>query len=413
MITYRKLLPLSLKSLLIHKLRSFLSVLGVICGVMAVMSMISIGEGAKDKVLKDIESLGLTNIYINKINLTAKQKEEAQARHSPGVSWQDVGRLRQLTEYIRGVAAMREITRSLVTSHASVTPKIVQVTPNYFALAGIGLASGRLLLPIDEQENNPVCVLGADVAVQLGKDGRVGSSLRVGGTLYTVVGILAEQSIIKDDSGKISPDNYNQTLFLPFPGQEVALSGNSSSSSENLSRVLVEVLHGKEVAKANILIDRTLEITHNGVRDFQVVVPQELLQQSLKTQKLFNIVLAMIGGISLFVGGIGIMNIMLATVSERKQEIGLRRAVGATARDILWQFLAEAIMLTVIGGFLGIFLGTLVIFLAERTTGWPMHVTVWAMLAPFFLSIITGICSGIYPANQAAHMDPIQALRSV
>ena len=413
MITYRKLLPLSLKSLLIHKLRSFLSVLGVICGVMAVMSMISIGEGAKDKVLKDIESLGLTNIYINKINLTAKQKEEALARHSPGVSWQDVGRLRQLTEYIRGVAAMREITRSLVTSHVSVTPKIVQVTPNYFALAGIGLANGRLLLPIDEQENNPVCVLGADVAVQLGKDGRVGSSIRVGGTLYTVVGILAEQSIIKDDSGKISPDNYNQTLFLPFPGQEVALSGNSSSSSENLSRVLVEVLHGKEVAKANILIDRTLEITHNGVRDFQVVVPQELLQQSLKTQKLFNIVLAMIGGISLFVGGIGIMNIMLATVSERKQEIGLRRAVGATARDILWQFLAEAIMLTVIGGFLGIFLGTLVIFLAERTTGWPMHVTVWAMLAPFFLSIITGICSGIYPANQAAHMDPIQALRSV
>ena len=381
--------------------------------MMAVLSMISIGEGAKIKVLKDIESLGLTNIYINKINLTTKQKEEAQAKHSQGVSWQDINRLRRIPEYIKNVAALRDVTRTLVSTHEGVTPKIVQITPNYFGIAGIQLAHGRMLLTVDEQSNNPVCVVGADIAAQLGKDGQIGNMVRIGTTLYTVVGILAEQSVIKDDAGKISPDNYNQTMFIPFAGQETGFASNSSGGNDSLSRILVEVVDGKEIEKANILIDRTLEITHNGVRDFQIVVPQELLQQSLKTQKLFNIVLALVGGISLLVGGIGIMNIMLATVSERKREIGLRRAIGATAVDILLQFLAEAVMLTVIGGFLGIFLGVVVILFVKGTTGWPIQISLWAVLVPFSLSIITGICSGIYPANQAARLDPIQALRAV
>lgn len=392
-----------------HKLRSLLSILGVVCGVMAVMSMISIGEGAKEKVLQDIEGLGLKNIYIDKISLTEKQLVDASAHRSYGLSWSDVERLRFDKNYVNNVAAFREVTIGLLATKSSVTPRIIQTTPNYFTITGIRIAEGRLLLPVDQLRNNLVCVLGASLAKQLGRDGQVGKNLRIGDTLYQVIGILTEQSLRNNDRSGAIHDNYNETLFLPFSG----LGRTSVTAAGGLSRILVEAQSGAQVPEVTKIIHRTLEISHNGVSDYLVIVPQELLKQSLRTQRLFNIVLAIIGGISLLVGGIGIMNIMLATVSERKHEIGLRRAIGATKRDVTIQFLTESVLLTLSGGVLGIGLGLVIIICVESVTGWPIRVTLIAIIIPFILAVLTGVFFGLYPAVKAAEMDPIKALNAV
>lgn len=407
------LIQIGLTSLLARKLRSLLSILGVVCGVMAVMTMISIGEGAKEKVLREIESLGLRNIYVNKIPLTEKQQFDALSRGSFGVSWSDVERLRHHKKYVKGVAALRELSVALLSTNFSVSPKIVQITPNYLQIIGVTLAAGRFFLPIDEQNNNLVCVLGANLASQLGKDGKIGKSLRIGDALYRVIGILSEQSMQGDDQVKALAENYNETLFLPFSSHDKFSQVQADKTKRALSRVLVEVQNDENVPEVSQLIQRVIEVAHNGVRDYQVVVPEELLKQSLRTQRLFNIILAVIGGISLLVGGIGIMNIMLATVSERKYEIGLRRAVGATQRDVIAQFITESILLTLSGGVLGIGLGMSIIIGVEIVTGLPVRVTIAAMLIPFTLAVLTGIFFGLYPAVQAARMDPIKSLRAV
>jgi putative ABC transport system permease protein len=405
------LILLALRSLYAHKLRSLLSVLGVVCGVMAVLSMISIGEGAKQKALQEIEALGLKNIYINRVALSPAEQQEAVARHVYGLSWLDIHYLEQMPDYIEQVAALRELNLQLFAAAGRVTPKIVQASPNYAGLSGLNIGSGRFLLPSDESDNRQVCVLGFDLADQLAEEGKIGSRLRVGDTLFQVVGILAEQSLREESPGTITPDNFNQVLFVPFSSQERKVQPGLAGPSAALSRILVSTQSAETVSSAHKLIERTLTITHNGVKDYQLVVPRELLQQSIRTQRLFNTVLAVIGGISLLVGGIGIMNIMLATVSERRHEIGLRRAVGATKKNILYQFLIEAVLLTGLGGIAGIGCGVAIILIFQEVSGWPISVTAEAMGIPFFLAIVTGVLSGLYPAIEAARMDPIEALR--
>lgn len=401
----------ALRSLYAHKLRSLLSVLGVVCGVMAVLSMISIGEGAKEKALQEIEALGLKNIYINQVELTPAQRQQAVARRVYGLSWSDVYHLQTLPEFIQEVAAFRELQVQLFAETGKVTPKIVQASPGYLRLSGLEMQSGRFLLPSDEQHNRKVCVLGFDLAVQLGQEGRLGSQIRLGEAFYQVVGILAEQSVFREDSATITPDNFNQLLFVPFSIQERRVQSGLDGPLKPLSRILVEARSGKDIPRAQILIERTLSITHNGIRDYQLVAPLELLQQSIRTQRLFNSVLAIVGGISLLVGGIGIMNIMLATVTERRHEIGLRRAVGATKKNILYQFLVESVILTVLGGIVGICSGMVIILLFEQASGWPIRITAAAMAIPFVLAVLTGVLSGLYPAVKAARMDPIEALK--
>jgi putative ABC transport system permease protein len=380
---------------------------------MAVMSMISTGEGAKEEVLQQIEGMGLTNIYINKLDLTRDQQKKAREKHSYGVSWSDVDRLRSGGLYIKEVAALLEVTAAPLGTKRTILPKIMRCTANYFQVMGLSMSEGRFLQIKDVENNAMVCVLGTGVARALGREGQVGKYLRIGDSLYKVIGILAEQASGKSEKIKISKENLNEMLLLPFSAYDHVPMSAAYAVKSSLTRIIVEIDTRDNVSSAALLIDRIMDMAHNSVKDYQLVVPLELLQQSLRTQRIFNIVLAVIGGISLLVGGIGIMNIMLATVSERKREIGIRRAVGATRKDIVTQFLTESVLLTVSGGVLGVLAGFVFVLTMETFTGWSIKITIGSMVIPFFLAVITGIFFGLYPAIQAARLDPISALRAV
>ena len=402
------------RSLFVHKFRSFLSVLGIVCGVMAVMSMISTGEGAKQEVLGRIEKMGLKNIYIKKIVLSEELKKQADEKKSYGLSFFDVERLQELTAAITQVGAVQNVPLTPVGMGMGITPNIIKCTANYGELLGLQTTAGRFISEQDLVNNNLICVLGGSLAKRLGSKGRIGSFIRLNNLLYRVVGILTQYDIDTSQTTKVSNENFNDMVFLPLNiPRNSTTSHNVNNRHTLLSQIIVEVDNRENVSPVAKLINRALELSHNNVLDYNLVVPLELMVQSLATQRIFNLVLAVTAGISLLVGGIGIMNIMLATVTERKREIGVRRAVGATQKDIAYQFLAESFLLTGCGGLLGLVAGFVCVGVIETMAGWPIKVTGWAMFIPFILACITGVFFGLYPAIRAARMDPIQALRTI
>jgi len=402
------------RSLLIHKFRSGLSVLGIVCGVMAVMSMISTGEGAKQEVLGRIEKMGLKNIFIKQITLTDELKKKTNNKKSYGLSLFDINRLQLLTPAINQIGAVKKALLTPIGTNIDITPKIIKCTGNYGELLGLKMKEGRFLSEQDSYHNNLVCVLGASLANNLARQGNINDYVRINDSLYKIVGILTHYNIDTTHTTKISNEDVNNMIFLPLTLQ---INWNSASPNEDnstlLDQIIIEVNSRENVTTVAKLIRRAIALSHNNVLDYSLVVPLELLSQSLATQRIFNLMLVIIGGISLLVGGIGIMNIMLATVTERKREIGIRRAVGATQKDIAYQFLAESLLLTICGGLIGIGAGFICVNFVENMTGWPIVITGWAMFLPFFLACLTGIFFGLYPAMQAAKVDPIQALRAV
>ncbi len=407
-------LRIAYRSLLVHKFRSFLSVLGIVCGVMAVMAMISTGEGAKQEVLGRIEKMGLKNIYIRKVELSEELKKQVAEKQSYGLSLYDVERLQLLTPAITQVGAVRKATLTPVGTGIGITPNILRCTGNYASLLGLKIKEGRFINELDSHRENQVCVIGSSLSRRLGTEGQVGRSVRMNDSLYKIVGILNSYDFDASQTAKINIENFNDIVFLPLKiPKNPTRFGSAMRQFSMLSHIVVEVDRRKNVESVAKLVRRTLELTHSQVLDYNIVVPLELLAQSLAAQRIFNLVLAVTGGVSLLVGGIGIMNIMLATVTERRREIGVRRAVGATEKDIACQFLAESFLLTMCGGVIGLVGGLICVNVIEMWAGWPIRVTIYAMFVPFVLACGTGIFFGFYPAVRAARMDPIQALRTV
>ncbi len=376
--------------------------------------MISTGEGAKQEVLSELEGLGLNNIYIEQARLSVEQMETTREHRSYGLTWDDIQRLRA-QKYIELVAGISDLNTTIFDLDSTMIPKIIFASSNYQSLTSMKIRRGRFLLPEDTIKGNLVCVLGAKISQSLGHKGRIGSYLRIGEDLHKVVGIIdSVHQLENKENREISRENNDEMILLPFSSANIKNGiGNGASLTPELNQIIVKISEDVDVLAASKAIDRLLYLNHNSVKDYQMIVPLELLNQSLKTQAVFNLVLAVIGGISLFVGGIGIMNIMLANVSERKREIGVRRAVGATQKDIVYQFLTESVILTVIGGIIGLLLGVATVFFVELVAGWLVKVTILAVLLPFLLAVFAGIFFGIYPALQAAKLEPIQALRSL
>jgi putative ABC transport system permease protein len=392
-----------------HKLRTLLSTLGIVFGITAIIAMVSIGEGAKRETLALIEQLGKNNIILRSLDLTESQQWEARQFHSGGLRLRDLERIRARTPGVEKIAPVVNVEAALPNAPKGFNPEILSTTYEYQGILGLALMGGRFLCPEDVKRRNLCCCIGWDIFRLLGPAGHIGQSLRIEDTAFTIVGILSERAWSGQASQRIAVRNTNRMILIPL-GTERLIQSLSPDESR-LSEIVVRLARTSDVPLSAKLVGKILDESHRGAKDFSIIVPQELLNQARKTHSLYNAVLGCIAAVSLVVGGIGIMNIMLATISERTREVGIRRAVGANQGHIFFQFLCEAIMLTLVGGALGIIVGALASVQISKIIGWQTVITGWAVSFSLVTSVLVGVCSGTYPAIRAAKMDPIDALR--
>lgn len=400
------------RSLFQHRLRTLLSTLGVLFGVVAVIAMLSIGEGAKMETLAQIEQLGMNSITIRQNELAEEQLLKTREHRSKGLTIGDASVLQNSVPHVQNYAPLKIVEASISATFATISPEILATTEGFKAIKSLEVSEGRFICAIDVQQRKRVCVLGSDVAASLGKHGHIGQTIRIDGIDFHIVGVLRNKNWKAGKTTALTSRNLNKSVFIPL-GVEKTLSSQKTSKAKNesLSEIILMISHSKEMKQAAQVIHRVMEAAHGNVDDYQIVIPQELLDQAYRTQYTFNLVLGSIAAISLLVGGIGIMNIMLATVSERTREIGIRRAVGANKQHIILQFLIETLLLTSMGALSGIFLGILFSLLISYWAGWSTVVTLWSVLLSLGMAMLVGACSGLYPAIKAASMNPITALR--
>lgn len=397
-------------SLYQQKLRTFLTLLGMIFGVGAVISMLSIGEGAEREALQLIDSMGMRNIIVKARRYDDEKIKEIR-EHSMGLTLRDLEASRETLPFLDGFSAIKEIsTYALFSDDGKMESHIVGVTPSHQKMANLRLAEGRFIVPFDDMTFSPVCVIGGAVARDLfPRQNALGNVLKINHVWFMVVGIIEERNIVKREFEGISLSSEENRIFIPL--QTALKRFRFKSLEDEIDEFRLKINPKVSTRDAAGSLQHLLNKRHNDTKDFEIIVPQELYEQHRATQRIFTIVMACVAGISLLVGGIGIMNIMLATVLERTREIGIRRAVGARQKDIQRQFLLETFFVSLIGGLMGIFFGILLSTVISSFAGWPIA---WSM-TPIILSVcvcsVIGIIFGYYPARRASHLDPIEALR--
>jgi putative ABC transport system permease protein len=400
----------ALDNLATRKLRALLTMLGMIFGVGAVIAMLSIGAGAEAQALDAIRQMGLRNIVIEGKEFERVELLRVRER-TLGLSRRDVAALVDVVPHVVGAAGTRTIKAYQVLSdRASADARVVAVDAAYFDMKPLRLVDGAYFDAADEQGHAQACVLGAAAKQQLfGHERAVGQPVKVNNLWFTVVGVIADQNIDTAAFEGVTLQNVNNDVYIPL---STALKKIEIAPLESmLDGIVIEIADERHAAAAAVVVSRLLERLHKGAADYRLVVPQELLRQSQETQRIFTIVMGCIAGISLLVGGIGIMNIMLANVLERTREIGVRRAIGARRTDVGLQFLIEAVAISALGGTLGILLGVGIAQLVVHLAGWSTIVTAWSVALSFGVATGVGILFGSYPAVQASRLSPIEALR--
>ncbi len=400
MITPRALLGLGLRGLLQHKLRSTLSILGVVFGVAAVVAMSSVGEGARREALAQIGALGIDSITL--------RARPVPAGASGGLRLRDAQAVRDVVPAVLAVAPVREAALSAQAGGRLAEAVAVGTTPAYRDAARLRLASGRFLSDLDVTEGKRVAVLGAAVAAALFPLGEArGQQVQVGGDWFHVVGVLEGRAPARGRASPIRTRDVNRVVFVPLPALD---RGGQDARPDGVDEIVIRVTDGREVAASAETAKAVVHRTSGGT-PFEVVVPREILRQKERTQRIFNVVTGATAAISLLVGGIGIMNIMLASVAERTREVGVRRALGAARQDIAAQFLAESSLLTAAGGVAGAVLGMAGSVLIQRLAEWPTALSPLMLLVALLTALAVGVGFGFYPAWRAAHLEPMDALR--
>jgi len=421
---------LGIKSLWMHKLRSTLTALGIIFGVSSVIAMLAIGEGASRVAQEQIARLGSRNIIIKTVP-PPEEKEvssQNQSMREYGLTYLDAERFRNSIPNVEVVVPSRRLAQQAWYRNRRVAIEAIGTVPWYPEISPIQLKSGRFLGSIDMHHRQGVCVVDENVVKELFVfDDPVGQDVKMASDYYRVVGVVSPEDLGPAakalENGPAKAKNQGGAnvgnIYIPlttvrnrFGEISMQYSGSSGRTMEKveLQEITVKVGGMDEVLPTRDILETLLGRFHKK-NDYQVIVPLELLKQAKQTQRIFSIVLGSIAAISLLVGGIGIMNIMLATVSERTREIGIRRALGAKKRDIILQFLSETLLLTLLGGILGICLGSFVPFMVTRFGHMPTVITGGSLLLAFGISGAVGVIFGLYPAYRAANMDPIESLR--
>lgn len=399
----------ALENLRAHKLRSALTMLGMMFGVGAVIAMLAIGAGAERQALDTIARLGIRNIVIRDKSPEGEALQKVRKK-SLGLSPRDVRAIEEA-----GVGAERVVPRlklkaqEAVAGARKVPAKIFGVSRNHAQAAQLVLQEGRFFDALDEDEHWQVCVIGSKVRqVLFGAQPALGKPLRVSDVWLTVVGVLATESATGGSLEGVSIGSTASEIYLP------AATGLAKFEREPIEspyeQVIVQLTEQADPRQSAALLDALLDRLHGGAKDYELIVPERLLEQSQETQRIFNVVMGCIAGISLLVGGIGIMNIMLASVLEQTREIGVRRAVGALRRDIRFQFLVEALSISLLGGLAGIITGIGIAKVVADYASWPTVVTLASVVVATGVSSAVGLISGIYPAIRASRLDPIEAL---
>ena len=450
MIRFLRTVRLALKSLLLHKLRSGLTMLGIVFGVFSVIAMLAIGEGASSQAQQQVLQLGATNIIIRSVkppdDVSATRSSERQYVLRYGLTREDFRVLHETLcpKFVEQMVPLRESFTEVRNGRYGTNCRIVGCTPDYLGMNHLTVSRGRFLADEDSHDQSNVAILAQEAAQKLFPlESPINRAVRISGQAFRVVGVMQERSASAGIGGSFSAQDYNRDVYVPLSTFQARInsgdvvirfsSGNFSAESVIYSQITLKVPRLEDVVRTSEVVRETLVRLHGAKQDFAIVVPLELLRQAEQLRNIFNVVLGSIAGISLLVGGIGIMNIMLATVTERTREIGIRRALGARRRDVIEQFLTETIVLSGTGGLIGVAMGlsTPLAFrgvqylvthyildqsaaasdvgrmFLEMTPAVPW----WSLPVAFGFSVVTGVAFGVYPARTAAQLDPIEALR--
>lgn len=439
-------LDIALEAIRLNKMRSFLTSLGIIFGVASVIAMLAIGRGAQEEVLSQMKLLGTNNVIVEPVirqleEDVANQSQIAREhlKYSPGLTLADLSSIQESIPQVTYASPEIIYETSFIRSGRMRTGKLVGVNGYYFNINNFSIAEGSIFDERQIQEAEPVCVIGSEVKTRFfAGQNPIGKKIKAGNVWLTVIGVLEERELSSESIQNLGIRNYNLDIFVPVTtallryknramvtGQEIQQAAarrndndnqnaNGQAGQENyhqIDRMIVQVSDTRYSVPIADIMSRMLQRRHNSVVDFEVIVPELLLQQERRTQEIFNIVLLSIASISLIVGGIGIMNIMLASVVERYREIGVRRAVGALKGDIQLQFLTEALAISITGGIIGTLLGIAFSYVIELTAGILTIVTLTSIIISFGVAMGIGVIFGYFPARRAAEQDPVHALR--
>jgi putative ABC transport system permease protein len=422
----KRTMRLGVKSLWLHRLRSLLTALGIVFGVCSVIAMLAIGEGASFEAQERIKNLGSQNIILRSVKPPEEQKVSDKGSQNYvlqyGLTYGDVKGIRATIPGVTIVLPARNIREYAWNISRRVDCEVVGTVPWYPEMRNHRVAEGRFFTDLEMDSQSSVCVLGAEMVTGLFPlDSPLGKHVRVGGNYYQVIGVMEPRGAgpkTDEPTTEGTAVAASHRMFIPLEtaklryGEVLMRRRQGSFEAERIAlhEVTVKVASLEEVRGVAEAIKQILERNHKK-KDYQIDVPLEMLKQAEDTKRIFNIVLGSIAAISLLVGGIGIMNIMLASVTERTREIGIRRALGARRRDIVTQFLVETVLLAGAGGVIGVLLGITIPYVVTQTAGMKTIITLWSPMLAFGISALVGVVFGIYPALRAAQMDPVEALR--
>jgi len=437
----------ALRVILTNKIRTFLTALGIIFGVAAVITMLAIGNGAEKEILSQLELVGVNNIVITPI-IDDKEDSDTEEddganeskRFSKGLDLLDVESIRKNIPTVSKISPEIILETYVTSKGLQSSVKLIGVSPDFFYTSNINIESGKNFSNIQLKNAFPVCIIGKKIEKKLFTgESAIGKKIKVKDVWLQVIGVIEEKLISESAQENLGIRDLNLDVYIPiktflvrfkdrkiisdkpidFESGGVFIMGNNNGPKKRIPRgnyhqidkLTVQVSSSEKLNSTSNLLSRMLKRRHNDVLDFEISIPIQLLKQQQKTKQIFNIVLSIIAGISLLIGGIGIMNIMLASVLERTKEIGIIRAIGATQQDVVLQFLSESVLISIGGGIIGIFLGIISSYIIEIATGIETILSISSITLSFFVATAIGLIFGIAPAKSAANKRPIEAIR--